>query len=71
MIVLILILPLTYSILGSRLGLRPAMRDLVVARGSLIFLAMGCFAIGMAPAPGFLVAGKQFSLRPSFLTFFP
>lgn len=33
------------------------MRDLVVARGSLIFLVLGCFAIGLAPVPGLLIAG--------------
>jgi hypothetical protein len=56
-IVLVFILPTVYAILGSRLHLRPVVRDVVVARGSLIFLVLGCLAIAMSPTLEFLIAG--------------
>lgn len=55
---LIVVLPLTYSLLGSRLSMRPVLRDLVVARVSVIFLILGTLAIGLAPSPWLLIAGK-------------
>lgn len=55
---LVVILPLTYSVLGSRFGMRPVLRDLVVARVSVVFLILGSLAIGLAPSPGLLIAGK-------------
>ncbi|RFU28106.1 hypothetical protein B7463_g8215, partial [Scytalidium lignicola] len=56
-VVLVVILPVIYSLLGSRLGLHTAMRDVVVARGSLIFMVLGSLAIGLAPTPGLFIVG--------------
>ena len=59
---LIIFLPTTYSLLGSRFYLPASIRDLVVARGSLIFLVLGASTIAMAPTPPFLLLGAGYLL---------
>ena len=46
-----------YSVLGSRFGLRPSSKDLVVARGSLVFHILGALAIAFPAGPSFLIFG--------------
>jgi hypothetical protein len=50
-VILIVILPVIYSVLGSRFHLRPPIKDLLIARGSLIFLILGALAIALSPPP--------------------
>jgi hypothetical protein len=56
-VILIVILPVIYSVLGSRFHLRPPIKDLLIARGSLIFLILGALAIALSPTPSLLVFG--------------
>ncbi|GLA33908.1 hypothetical protein AnigIFM63309_003931 [Aspergillus niger] len=56
-VILIGILPVIYSVLGSRFGLRPSSKDLVVARGSLVFHILGALAIAFPAGPSFLIFG--------------
>ena len=34
------------------------MKDLIVARGSLVFLVVGALTIGWGPVPGLYILGK-------------
>ncbi|MCJ1360355.1 MAG: hypothetical protein MMC33_010360 [Icmadophila ericetorum] len=56
-VILIAILPVVYSVLGSRFHLRPPTKDLLVARGSLMFHILGALAIALSARPSFLVFG--------------
>ncbi|RAL09039.1 uncharacterized protein BO97DRAFT_459422 [Aspergillus homomorphus CBS 101889] len=53
-VILIGILPVIYSVLGSRFGLRSSSKDLLVARGSLVFHILGALAIAFPAGPSFL-----------------
>lgn len=37
--------------------MQPRIKDLIVTRGSVLFLISGALSIAWAPAPGFLVFG--------------
>ena len=63
LIMLIVVLPLTYAFLGSRFNMRPVVRDLVVARVSLLFVVLGTVVIGLAPTPWILVAGIDIDIQ--------
>ncbi|KAI9641199.1 hypothetical protein NHQ30_009999 [Ciborinia camelliae] len=59
---LVLLLPVIYAIL-SRFHLQAAVKDLLVSRGSALFMALGSFGLAISPARGlFVMSTVLFSL---------
>ncbi|KAJ5203806.1 uncharacterized protein N7498_004685 [Penicillium cinerascens] len=54
-VILVGILPFIYSVLGSRFHFRSSTKDLLVARGSLVFHILGAIVIAFSTGPLFLI----------------
>lgn len=55
---LVLILPAIYAIL-SKFHLQPAVKDLMVSRGSALFMTLGALGLAISPARGLFVMCKS------------
>jgi uncharacterized membrane protein len=58
-IVLVAVLPSIYYLLRNKFEIRPMTSDLIVVRGSIIFLIIGSVAIAFSPRQALYVLGKS------------
>lgn len=66
-IVLVVVLPAIYHILSHRFHLRSMVKDLIVARGSLMFLVIGALGMAWGPVPTlFILAVILFAFGSGF-----
>ncbi|KAK2749925.1 hypothetical protein FQN57_005342 [Myotisia sp. PD_48] len=56
-VLLLVILPITSNYLTSSLRLPSNKKDLVLAKISIAFLVLGCFAVGLAPTIALMICG--------------
>ncbi|TVY80426.1 Efflux pump ustT, partial [Lachnellula suecica] len=66
-VLLVVILPAIYAVLTRKTSLAPTARDLVVARGSVVFSIMGSFGIAFSDLPWLMIISTIiFSLGAGF-----